>query len=111
MDAAICQERQDHWETSRRARSLDAVVGCMLGEMQDLRAVREHRGAPLSEVEPPRIELRERGDQMRGSEAFTTGQTLHFRNELAVGTTIMNEEWWSHDPGTASQLLQREDSR
>jgi hypothetical protein len=91
MDAAICEERQYQREPSRRARSFDPVVRRMLGEMQHLRAVREHRGGPLSEVEPPRVELHERGDQMRGRAALTSGQTLHFRNQLAVGKTIMNE--------------------
>jgi len=63
----------------------------VLGEMQDLGAVREHRGAPLPEVEATRIELRQRGDQMRGCVAFTSGQTVHLSNQIAVGKTIMNE--------------------
>ena len=92
MYAAICEERQYHWEPPRRARSFDPVVRRMLGEMQDLGAVREHRGAPLPEVEPPRIELRERGDQMRSRLAFTSGETRHFSNQLAIGKTIINEE-------------------
>jgi hypothetical protein len=59
--------------------------------MKDLRAVREHRRAPLSEVEPARIELRQRGDQMRSRVPLTFGQTRHFSNQLAIGKTIMNE--------------------
>jgi hypothetical protein len=92
MDAAICEERQDHGESPRRARSFDPVVRRMLGEVQDLGAVREHRRAPLSEIEATRIELRQRGDQMRSCVAFTSGQTVHFSNQIAVGKTIMNEE-------------------
>jgi hypothetical protein len=79
--------------------------------MQDLGAVREHRGAALPEVEPPRIELRERGDQAGSRASFAFGETLDFSNQLAVGKTIMNEERLGHDPGIASQLLQRDDSR
>jgi hypothetical protein len=53
--------------------------------VQDLGAIREHRGAPLPEVEPPRIELRERGDQTGSRVRFTLGETLHFGHQLAVG--------------------------
>jgi hypothetical protein len=91
VEDAIGEERQDHWEPPRRARGFDPVVRGVLSEMQDLRAVREHRRRALREVEPPRIELRERGDQMRSRVAFTSGQTRHFSNQLAVGETIMNE--------------------
>jgi hypothetical protein len=92
MDPPICEQRQYHRKPPRRARSFDAVVRRMLGEMQDLSAVREHRGAPLPEVEPPRIEFGDGGNKLRSRVALTSGQTLHFSNQLAVGKTIMNEE-------------------
>ena len=92
MNAAIGEVRQHHREPPRRTRSFDPVVRGVLGEVQDLGAVREHRGAALPEVEPPCIEFRERGDQTRSCVAFTSGETLHFSNQLAVGKTIMNEK-------------------
>jgi hypothetical protein len=43
----------------------------------------------LPEVEPPYIELCERGDQTRSRVAFTSGQTLDLSDQLVVGKTIM----------------------
>jgi hypothetical protein len=91
MDAAVGEERQDHRKPSRRARGFDPVEGGVLGEVQDLRAVREHRRAALSKVEAPRIELSECRDQARSGLRFTSGEPLHFGDQLFVGEAIMNE--------------------
>ena len=92
MDPSVGEEGQDHWKPSRRARRFDPVVRGVLGEVQNLRAVREHRRAALPEVEPPRIELRECGDQASSGLRFTSGEPQHLGDQLFVGEAIMNEE-------------------
>lgn len=55
---------EDDGEALCRTRRLDAPVGRVLGQVQHLRAVRKQRRAPFAEVEPSRIELRQRRDQL-----------------------------------------------
>jgi hypothetical protein len=92
VDAAIYEERQYQRKPPRSASRFDTVVRGVLGEMQDLGAVREHGGAPLPEVEATRIELRQRGDQTRSRLAFAAGETFHFSDQLVVREAVRSEE-------------------
>ena len=111
MDAAIGEECQDRREPACGTCGFDPVVRAVLGEVQDLGAIREHRGAALLEIEAPRIELRERGDQARSGLRFRSGEPLHLDDQLFVGEVIMNEERFSHDPCIALRFLTHVDSR
>ena len=58
-DRPVGQQRQDDRKLPRNASGLDASIGGVLGEAEDLRAVGEERRAALPEIEPPRVQFRE----------------------------------------------------
>ena len=63
MDATVRQQLENRGEAPRGSGRFDSIVRSVLGEMEHTRAVREHRRAALTEVQPARIEFSERGDQ------------------------------------------------
>lgn len=65
MDAAVLEQPKNDREPARGPRGFDAVVRGVFGQMKDLRAVREHRGASLAEIQPACIELGKRRDERR----------------------------------------------
>jgi hypothetical protein len=56
----------------------------VFGQVQDLGAVREERRAPGAEIEPPCIELGERGDQVGGHVALTFSQPTDVDKESGI---------------------------
>jgi len=70
---------------ARHARGLYAAVGRMLGEVQDLDAVREQRRTGLAKIELPRIEFGQVSDETYGRLALASRQVLHLREECVVG--------------------------
>jgi hypothetical protein len=70
---------QEEGEVPRGARRLDPPIRGVFGEVQDLRAVGKERRTSGAEIEAPRIELGERGDQVNGDVA------LPFRERTDVG--------------------------
>jgi predicted NUDIX family NTP pyrophosphohydrolase len=56
----------------------------VFGQVQDLGAVREERRAPGAEIEPPCIELGERGDQVGGDVALTFSQRTDVDKECSI---------------------------
>jgi hypothetical protein len=54
---------QDAWESARRVRDEDPVVGLVLGQAKDLGAVGEERREARGEMEMASLELREMGHE------------------------------------------------
>ena len=59
VKVTVREKPQDDREAASRASYFDPVVRRVLGEMEYLRAVREHGRAALMQVQAPCIELRE----------------------------------------------------
>ena len=59
----VRQQLQDDRKAPRGAGGLDPSIGRVLGEAEDLRAVGEERRAALPEIEPPRVQFRQRRNQ------------------------------------------------
>ena len=55
MDASIGEQFEDDRKAASRPRSFNTIEGRVLGEVKHLRAVGEHRGTPLAEIQPSRI--------------------------------------------------------
>jgi hypothetical protein len=63
---------------------LDPVVGGVLGEPQDLPAVREERREPQAQVDPTGVELGQVGDKVHGGRAFVMGQSVELCDQIVV---------------------------
>src|SRR5262245_44915281 len=74
--------------------------------MERLRAVGEERRVALTEIQPPRIEFRKRGNQSRGCLALSASERLHRPEELFVGERA---RFVLHAPVVASQILPLDD--
>jgi len=85
IETARREPLEDDGELARRARGLDAAVGRMLREVQDLDAVREERRAGLAEIELAGIELGQVSDETYGRLALASRQVLDLCEEIVVG--------------------------
>jgi hypothetical protein len=56
----------------------------VFGQVQDFGAVREERRTPGAKIETPRVELGERGDQVRGDEALLFSERLDAGKEGGI---------------------------
>ena len=68
MEPAIGQSVEERGELAGGARRLDALAGGVLGQPRLAHAVRVHGGVGGPQVEPPRVDFREVGQQ-RGRHA------------------------------------------
>ena len=84
-DRAIGQELENDRKPSGCARRLDAVIGRVLGQVQDLRAIGEQRGTPLAEIEPARVELREQRKKIGRRPLFIASRSACGSEQLRVG--------------------------
>ena len=64
VKASIREHLQEHGMFPRCPGRSDTQVGPMLRQMQNARAVGEHRGAGFARVEPPLIDLRDVGHEV-----------------------------------------------
>jgi hypothetical protein len=85
VDRAVGEEVEDDREAAGRARGLDAVVGLVLGERENVPAVDEEGRVAGAQVHVPRVELGQMHDEESRRAAFTGSQALHSRDELVVG--------------------------
>src|SRR5262245_6989688 len=91
MSPAIRELLKNDRTTTRRARNLDAVVGRMLSQVKNLRAVGEHRRTPLAEVEPSRVEFSERAHERARGLALRSGKPIYFSDDFAVGESLVRK--------------------
>jgi hypothetical protein len=92
-------------EASRGAGRLDPSIRGVFGQVQDLRAVREERRAPGAEIETPRIELGERGDQVGGRVALPFRERSDASKERGIRQGSGRREWRRHTSGIAWPFL------
>ena len=89
MHRPIGKKPEDGRPFPCRAGRFDPPVGCVLGQMEDLRAVGEQRRTSFAEIQPPRNEFTECRNQSRGRLAFSAGQASHFQQEIRVGQHLV----------------------
>ena len=75
-------------EAACRTGRLDASVRRVFGQMEHTRAVGEERRAALGQIEPPRVELGQCGDQLGGRVALARRELTNAREEFRVGRLI-----------------------
>jgi hypothetical protein len=64
VKAAIPQHRQEHGMLPCGASHQDAQIGLGFREVEDLGAVREHRGRGFASIEPSLVDLADVGDEV-----------------------------------------------
>jgi hypothetical protein len=84
VDRAVDKPLQNHWKPACGPRRLDAVIGCVLRQMEHLPAVAEERRAAFGEIQAPRIELHQRSDQRSRRAPFDCGEALDLGEQLSV---------------------------
>jgi hypothetical protein len=83
-DRPVGEQLQDDWKAARSASGLDPAISGMFREAKDLRAVREERRTALREIEPPRVKLHERRNQMSRRLPLEFGQPPDLDEQLVV---------------------------
>ena len=78
------EQVEDDRISSRRSTRFDAVVGAALGQVQLLRAIREHRRIAFAEIQAPAVDLRQRPKQGDGGVTFLAGQPLCHLEQRAI---------------------------
>jgi len=89
---AILEHLEDHRELPRGASGFDAIVGGVLGEMENLRTVGEEGGEALGKVEASLIEDGEVGDKDCGRRALLLGEELYPGDEILIGEVLSTRE-------------------
>ena len=79
------QPLQNHRESAGRPGHFDPSIGRVLGQMQDLCAIDEQRGAALAEVESPFVQFRQVGDEECRRLALASGEVPDTRQQRVVG--------------------------
>ncbi len=82
---ALSEPLQDDREPPGGPGGLDAPVGGVLGEVEDLRTVREQRRAAFGQVCPPHVQFREVRNQGRRRLPLALSEPLHPREQFGVG--------------------------
>jgi hypothetical protein len=75
---------QNHWMPAPGARGLDPSVGSVLGQMKNVRAVREERGTALTEVETTRVEFSEGRYEIGGCQALVCSKSFDLSEQFLV---------------------------
>ena len=78
------QQIEDHRKAPRGPRGLDASIRRVLREVQELRAVGEERRAPLAEIQPALVHLRQQRDEPDRRVPLAAGGDLDLREKLMV---------------------------
>src|SRR3990172_8859215 len=89
---AIREHVEDDREPPRGAGRLDAIVGGMLGEMEDLRTVGEERGKAFAEVEAAFVQDGEVADEGYGCLPLVLGEELDPGEEVPIGEVLGTRE-------------------
>ncbi|MGH2374921.1 MAG: hypothetical protein ACRDIC_15840, partial [bacterium] len=71
------QVLEQHRKPPDRPRCLDAVVGCVLGETEHVRAILEQRGVAFREIQPSLIKLREMDNEGDRGLPFAPREIFH----------------------------------
>lgn len=88
MQGAATEHLQNDRESSRCLRRFGPIVGLVLREMQELRAVDVHTRAAVREVQVAILELHQVMDELRGHLTTPVHQELHSSTKLIVRKRI-----------------------
>ena len=97
MKVPLLERRQNDRKLPSRPRDRDSFVRDTFGEVEHVDAIIEHRGARLLEVEPPRIDLPQMGDELGLEVVVALDQVVQMQQELSVGETLENTVQSSHE--------------
>jgi hypothetical protein len=111
VEGSVCDQFEDHRPCSCGSRRFDAGVRGVLGQMEHLGAVREHRRAALAEVEASCVDFGQRPDDARGGLALGGGKRGERRQEIAIRLRAELMMRVGHPPCVASRFLPREERR
>jgi hypothetical protein len=87
---------EDPGKQPTRARRLDPVVRGVVGQAEGVAAVLEERRMARTQVEPPRVELREMGDELRRRVPLVACAARHFCDQRTVGQVRRNRDRHVH---------------
>jgi hypothetical protein len=108
-DGSVGQQFQDNRKAARHTSGFDSSISRVLGEAERLRAVGEKRRAALPEIEPARVQFRERRDQVSRRLTLVCNQPPDLHEQLVVGQVSEGRKCVRHVPCIASQFLPSED--
>jgi hypothetical protein len=77
----------------------------VLGEVKHLGAVGEHRGTPLAEIQPPRIQFRERRYKLGDRFPLRRDEPGYFGNQFGIGKVLWNMKSFVHVPVYHSDFI------
>jgi hypothetical protein len=83
-ETAIDEEIDHDGKRPHRPSGLDAVIGGVFRQVEHLGAEREERRAAFSQIQPARIELREKPDEMDRSVALVSGSSADSLEEISI---------------------------
>ena len=92
IDATGLQQREDDREATYGPRDLDAVVGLVLGESEDLPALGEEGGVALAQVDVTSVQLGQVRHQQGRGLSFSGSQSLQLRDEITVAEATERRE-------------------
>lgn len=81
----LSHQLENDWKATSRPRRFDTVVRRVLGQMKSLRTVREQRRKAFAQIQPTRVELHQKRDQMRDGMPFRLDGALDVRQQVAIG--------------------------
>jgi hypothetical protein len=90
VKVALFQCDQKLREPPHGPRNRNSFVRDAFCEVQHVDAVVEHRGARLSEIEPPRIDLAEVGNELGLEAVIAPDQFVQLSQELSVGKALQS---------------------
>ena len=88
MNVSILECGENGGKLASRPRDRDSFVSNPLREVEHLDAITEHRAARLLEIQPPRIDLPQMGDELGLEMVIALDQVPQMQQELTVGKTV-----------------------
>jgi len=85
VQRALGEHPEEDGKSSGRPGRRDALVGLVLGHLENLRAAGEERREAGAEVEPALVQLHEVDDQLHRGFALAAGEALDLCDQLVVG--------------------------
>ena len=87
---------EDLGKQPRRSCCLDPVVSRILGQAENVAAIGKERRFARAQIEPPRVELRQMGDELRHRVSLVACAARHFCDERPVRQVRRNRDRHVH---------------
>ena len=85
VDAAVGEPLENHRKPACGPRRLDAVIGSVLRQVEDLPAIGEERRAAFRQIQAPRVEFHQERDELDSRVAFARRRAVNLRQQIAIG--------------------------